>query len=291
MNIKPDISDYYPWGNDRRRPAEKDLSAEKSPQQQDGSVSSQAQTPSAQEETAPSAQTEIYAATAPPADAGINEPSSDDPVPPEAPPGIITIISHFLSWVLSPVVVPTYGIIAVFMLSMFSYAPAASKWLITGIVFAITGVIPSAAIFVLTKFGDVKDMALTRRSDRLFPYIITAACLLACGIYLTRTGLPDWVGLFYIGASVATAINLIVNFKWKISAHGAGIGGFIAMLMILNHYGLPAYNLWGWVIAAVIAAGLLSAARVWLWRHTPMQTIAGEIVGFICVILTEALFN
>ena len=63
------------------------------------------------------------------------------------------------------------------------------------------------------------------------------------------------------------------------------------MLMILNRYGLPSYNLWGWVVAAIIAAGLLGAARVWLWRHTPMQTICGELVGFLGVILTESFVN
>ena len=284
--MKIDTSDYYPWGADRRRPA-------------DSASSSQATESEARESSgAPAEESDNVTKEA--EDKVINEniviqkiaePLESDSPEPQAPPGAITWCSHFLSVVLSPVIVPTYGIIAVFMLSMFSYAPAASKWLITGIVFALTGVIPSAAIFILTKFGDVKDMALTRRSDRLYPYIITALCLLGCGLYLRRTGLPDWVGDFYIGAAVATAVNLVVNFSWKISAHGAGIGGLIAMFIILNRYGLPAYNLWGWVIAAVIAAGLLGMARVWLWRHTPMQTIAGEIVGFICVLVTEALLN
>lgn len=205
------------------------------------------------------------------------------------PKGFMTFFSHFLSWVFSPVIVPTYAIILVFYLSMLSYAPATSKWSIIGIVFAMTAVIPALAVFVLTRFGDVTDMALSRRSDRLIPYIVEGACLLATGYYLTTTGLPDWVGYFFIGAAIATGVNLIINTWWKISAHGAGMGGFIAIILVLNRYGLPPYNLWLWCVGAIFAAGFLGMARVWLKRHTPLQTIAGEIVGFLGVMCMEVI--
>lgn len=189
-----------------------------------------------------------------------------------------------------PVIVPTYAIIMVFTLSMLSYAPTSAKLSIIGIVFAMTGLIPGLAVWVLTKFGDVSDLALSRQTDRLIPYIVEGACMLACGYYLTTTGLPDWVGCFFIGGAIAAAINMIINFWWKISAHGAGIGGLIAMVLVMNRYGLPPYNLWVWCMAVVIAAGLLGMARVWLGRHTPLQTVCGEIVGFVGVISMEFLF-
>ena len=124
---------------------------------------------------------------------------------------------------------------------------------------------------------------------RPIPYILIGCALLGCGYYLSTTGLPVWVSLFYIGAAVAAAVNLIVNFWWKISAHGAGMGGFIAMIMLMNRYGLPHYNLWIWCIGAVLAGGLLGMARVWLGRHTPMQTVAGEVSGIICVLAMQWL--
>ncbi|MEZ3518896.1 MAG: hypothetical protein K1V75_03025 [Muribaculaceae bacterium] len=198
-------------------------------------------------------------------------------------------VSHILSWVLSPVLMPTYGIILVFSLSMLSFAPMRSKLIIIGIVFGLTAMLPSLAILVLMRYGGVRDAALTRRTDRFIPYVITGMCLLGCGLYLSTTGLPRWATLFYIGAAVATAVNLLVNFRWKISAHGAGIGGIIGMLMLMNRYGLPHYNLWGWCMGAVIAAGMLGMARVWLGRHTPMQTVMGEITGVLAVLSMEFL--
>lgn len=208
----------------------------------------------------------------------------------EPPKGFMTTFSHVLSWIFSPIVVPTYAIILVFYLSMLSYAPTGSKWAIIGIVFAMTAVIPGLAVWVMTKFGEVSDLALSRQSDRLIPYVVEGACMLACGYYLTTTGLPDWVGCFFIGGAIGAAINLIVNFWWKISAHGAGMGGLIAMFLVMNRYGLPPYNLWVWCLAAVTATGLLCMARVWLGRHTPLQTVAGEIVGFLGVMSMEFIF-
>ncbi len=210
--------------------------------------------------------------------------TAEDETPPK---GIMTTFSHLLSWIMSPILIPTYAIIMVFYLSMLSYAPTESKWIIIGIVFGLTAVVPGIGVWILTKFGDVSDYALSKRSDRLIPYTIVGACLLATGFYLTTTGLPEWVGYFFIGAAIATGVNLIVNFWWKISAHGAGMGGLIAMIMVMNRYGLPQYNLIWWCVAAIIGAGLLGMARVWLGRHTPLQTVAGEIVGFLGVLSME----
>ncbi|MBD5369686.1 MAG: hypothetical protein HDR80_00865 [Bacteroides sp.] len=208
-----------------------------------------------------------------------------------APHGAATVLAHVASVVLSPLLIPTYAIILVFSLSMLSFAPLGTKAIITGMVFAITCLLPGAAVWLMVRFGGISDVALTQRTDRAIPYLITGCAMLGCGYYLTTTGLPLWVGYFYVGAGLAVGVNLIINLWWKISAHGAGIGGLIAMFLVLNRYGLPPYNLWVWCLAAVLLGGLLGTARVWLGRHTPMQTVCGEIVGFLGVISMELLFG
>lgn len=198
-----------------------------------------------------------------------------------------TVTAHVLSWVLSPVLMPTYGIILVFFLSVLSYAPIGVKATIVAIVFTLTALIPGLAVWLMTRFGDVKDVALTRRKDRAIPYIIMILCMTGCGFYLSTTGLPEWIPVFYIGGAAAGIVNLIINNWWKISAHGAGIGGLIGMLVVMNRYGMPHFNLWIWTMGTVLAAGCLGTARVWLGRHTALQTICGTIVGFLGVFLLE----
>lgn len=199
----------------------------------------------------------------------------------------MTVISHVLSWVLSPLLTPTYGILVVFGVTALRYAPSSSIWTVSLIVFGLTAVLPGFAVWLLTRFGDVSDMALSRRSDRLYPYIIMGAALAGTGFYLQVIGMPLWIDKFFWGGAIACAVNLAVNTKWKISAHGAGMGGFVAMLSVLGNDTLPHPSLWIWVIVAVMLTGFLGSARVWLGRHTAAQTVAGSLVGFLSVFLLE----
>lgn len=200
---------------------------------------------------------------------------------------VINALSHFFSWVFSPLLTPTYGIIAVFAMTPLRYAQGSSIATVISVIFALTGVLPGLTVWLLTKFGDVSDLALSRRSDRLYPYIIMTAAMIAAGFYLRILKSPDWIPLFYWGAAGACVINFIINFKWKISAHGAGMGGLTALFAILTKYALPTIDVWIWLTIAIIICGLLAASRVWLGRHTPLQTIAGTLVGFLCVFITE----
>lgn len=196
-----------------------------------------------------------------------------------------TAISHFLSWVLSPILTPTYGIITVFLITVLRYASPTAKWVATAVVFALTCVLPGLCVWLLTRFGNVSDLALTRRTDRLYPYIVITAGLVGAGFYLRAMGVPPFVSNFYFGAAVASVVCFIINFWWKISAHGCGMGGYVALLAIISRDTLPHPNLWIAICVAVILTGLLGSARVYLDRHTPLQTIAGSLVGFLAVFL------
>lgn len=201
----------------------------------------------------------------------------------------ITLVSHILSWVFSPLLTPTYGMIAIFTMTPLRYAPLRSIIIVTSVIFSLTAILPGLTVWLLTRYGDVADMALSRRKDRLYPYIIIIAALVAAGFYLRITGTELWIPAFFWGAAVAATINFIINYWWKISAHGAGMGGLAALLAVLTRYSLPSLDVWVWMLAAIAVCGLLASARVWLGRHTPMQTIAGTLVGFICVFVAEII--
>lgn len=204
-------------------------------------------------------------------------------------PGAADIVSHILSWVLSPILTPTYGIMAVFALSPLRYASFSVMATVTAVVFALTAAIPGLAVWLLNRYGDVSDLALSHRDDRLYPYIIMGAALTAAGFYLQSIGAPQWLPRFYWGAAIACAINLTVNFRWKISAHAAGMGGLTALFVILTRYCLPHTGMTGWIIASILLCGLLGSARVWLGRHTALQTITGLLTGFLSVFILEII--
>lgn len=198
--------------------------------------------------------------------------------------GPFDMLASFLSWIFVPLLMPVYGILLLFDLTILSYAPSSAKWMFTFVVFLINCVIPMMLIVALKKMGVVQDYGLNGRKERLVPYIITVLCMGGTAWYMSAKGAPLWISMFFAGGGIAALINLIVNFRWKISAHAAGIAGVVAMLVHVAHMAFrPDGAAFVWLVIWICLTGLLGSARVWLGRHTVWQVVAGYMVGFFSV--------
>lgn len=236
------------------------------------------------------------------AESGIEEPVSPVPQPErnkkkyeskDARPLWQTImdgVSTFLSWVLVPLLMPVYGIMLIFISSYLIYSPFQTKVALTLTVAIINVLIPMALFYLLKVFGVVHDIGLNNRKERLLPYVITILCLTATAVYLKLRMAPDWLVMFYGGGAVAGVINFIVNFRWKISAHTAGIGGLCAILAIIYLDELPTPLCMPMLLTSIVLAGMLGTARVWLGRHTLGQVLCGYLSGVAGVCLMTLLF-
>lgn len=198
-------------------------------------------------------------------------------------------ISQLLSSIFSPLLVPTYGMIMASYLSVLAVLPSGVLWTTVAITFVITCVLPLAGIIALYKSGVVKDPGLNERSERFIPYGLAALCYLGCAFFLYRASAPLWLAMFYAGGAVAIVINVIVNIKWKISAHAAAVGGLVAFVFRLAASHQAIYDMNVWMSAMVIVAGMVMTARVYLQRHTLMQVLAGAANGFLCVWLMSMI--
>lgn len=210
----------------------------------------------------------------------IENPNFEDTTPAERR---VTLFANILSWICVPLIMPVYGIILIFSLSYLALNPFHTKLTYTLIVFGTTFVFPMLMVILLKKLGMIDDIGLNGRKERLIPYIITIICLAATGWFLWFKSAPLWVAMFYAGGALAGLINMIINFRWKISAHAAGIAGIVAMLIQITKEGFPLHSMTLWIVGSILLAGLLGSARIWLGRHTLMQVLAGSAVGFLCV--------
>lgn len=216
------------------------------------------------------------------------EPSSEAVHEPDLPPSEleagITQLSHFLSWVLVPLLMPVYGIMLAFGLSILSFTDFSVRLTFTAIVLGFNVVIPSLLVLLLKKLGLVQDVGLNGQQERFIPYIVCIACLIGTALFMHFKGAPTWLFMFFFGGAAAGIIEVIVNRWWKISVHAAGIAGIVALLLrmfMAGDYMSPATQ-W-WLIVSVGLAGMLGSARIWLGRHTLMQVLAGYAVGFCSV--------
>lgn len=224
------------------------------------------------------------------------KPSSPPPAEPQNPSGgnrrkddedaagrVVTAFSSIISWLFVPLLMPVYGLILAFGLSILDLAPIGMRVNYTLIVAGINVVVPLLLFSLLKKMGIIDDIGLNGQKERLIPYIVTVVCFGVTAWLMASKGSPLWLSMFFAGGAVAALINLLINFKWKISAHAAGIAGVVALLVRIAKDGSPEPELFFWLIISLVAAGLLGSARVWLGRHTVWQVMAGYAVGFASV--------
>ncbi len=196
---------------------------------------------------------------------------------------VVHYISCFFSILLTPLLMPTYGMIVALWMSNLLVLTLPAKLTVILVVFALTCILP-ALLFLLLKFLKViSSTELNNRKERLLPYIITIVCYVATAMYLFSINAPQWLWMFMFGGGCAALISMIVNFKWKISAHMAGIGGFIALVCRINADGDGIFELLPVICAAIFIAGVLGTSRIAMERHTFWQVVAGAANGFICV--------
>lgn len=208
-------------------------------------------------------------------------------VSPDLPPTRLELLidnfSTAVSWLMSPLLMPVYGIVLVFMLTVYSYVPMGVKLGFTLIVAGVTIILPMLAVLLLKRLGMVSDLGLNNQKERTIPYLITILCMGGTGVFLAMKGFPLWVVMFYAGGALAGLIEAIINNWWKISAHGAGVAGLVALLVRMSHTPMVNPDVLTWLIVAVACAGLTGSARLWLGRHTLGQVLAGYAVGFCSV--------
>ncbi len=192
-------------------------------------------------------------------------------------------IARIISAIFSPLLIPTYAMTLVLTKSILFIVSSGSKLGVIATTFAVTCVIPIIVIGILLKTKVVSDSGLNKREERPIPYGVTAVCYFVLAWYLDSIHSPLWLSMFIVGAGLATVISAIVNRWWKISAHGAAMGGLTALIFCLMYYQLNITGMSLLFCSSIIATGLVGTCRLILERHTLMQVLAGIANGIVCV--------
>ena len=198
----------------------------------------------------------------------------------------LATLADALSNVLSPLLMPTYGVFIVFWVSVLCLLPYGTRVSVLLMCMGITCILPLIFLSVLRHLKLVKDLHVNKREQRLIPYLFTAVCYLVAAYYLYYRHSPQWFIMFMVGSALTVLVMALINIKWKISAHMAGIGGVIALIYQIHVQGLSAFDLLWLLCISVIVAGLLGSSRLVQRRHDLWQVLAGAVVGFLCVSLT-----
>lgn len=198
---------------------------------------------------------------------------------------IAALAAHFFSFIFSPLLVPTYGMILAGTLSYMAVLPTSTIVKVTLTVFAITCLLPLLAIGLLYKLGKVSDPGLNHQGERTLPFIISAVSYLLAFGYLFMLRAPSWLTMFAGAGLVIVIVCCLINLKWKISVHLAAMGGLVGLLIHLMVGGETLHPILPWVTAAIICTGLVGTSRLILRRHTLGQVGAGALLGIVVMVL------
>ena len=138
-------------------------------------------------------------------------------------------------------------------------------------------------IFLFRKINGFARQELSERKKRYVPILLTIISYVFCLLMMRKLNIPWYMtGIIFVSL-VISIICILVNLKWKLSEHMAGMGGIIGGLVSFS--ALFSYNPVVWLCLFILIAGILGSARIVLGHHTLGEVLSGFVVGLVCSFL------
>ena len=144
-------------------------------------------------------------------------------------------------------------------------------------------IIPLLTLGVLRSLGRISDYRIDDRSERLLPLLVGAVCYVLCAITIAKIPSAIFLRKFMIAAACCEVMCLVVSLYWKISLHLTAMGAVVALLVVMNIAGVG--DMMVPLMIAILCAGALASARLYLGCHNGQQVLAGFCGGFAVSVL------
>ena len=160
-------------------------------------------------------------------------------------------VARITSIVFTPFSIPFLAFLVLFLFSYLRIMPILYKGIVLGIVYCFT--------------------------------ILTIISYVFCLLMMRKLNIPWYMtGIIFVSL-VISIICILVNLKWKLSEHMAGMGGIIGGLVSFS--ARFSYNPVVWLCLFILIAGILGSARIVLGHHTLGEVLSGFVVGLVCSFL------
>lgn len=204
-------------------------------------------------------------------------------------------IAKFFSLIFHPLILPTLATFLLFLLPtyMLNYQIWYKKVIIQ-IVFLATLISPILILLILINLKKVSNIYLSDRKERNYPFIIVSVLYLLTYLFLKKIPLgllavPPFISNFILISAGIIFISFIINLKLKLSAHMAGIGGFISYFLVFfysqsigdNLFFIYKFNVTKLFLFSflVIIAGIIASSRLYLKAHNLKEIYIGLSLG------------
>ena len=155
-------------------------------------------------------------------------------------------------------------------------------WLI--IVFALTFLFPVVWLVMMKRLDMIENFNFETTKDRIIPFVAVATFYLWTAWMFKPSAnmkIPSNQLVFFmmLGCCLSIFIAFFINIFSRISLHTLGAGSLLGLLLPLIR--ISTFDLRLVLIAAILIAGIVGAARLALQAHSQREVFTGYLVGFI----------
>lgn len=191
--------------------------------------------------------------------------------------------ARVISAIFTPFSIPFLAFLILFLFSYLRIMPIQYKLIVLGVVYCFTILMPTLTIFLFRKINGFSPEDLGERKRRFMPFLLTITSYVFCLMMMHRLNIPWYMTGIILAALIMMVICIVVNLKWKLSEHMAGVGAIVGGLVSFS--ALFGYNPVWWLCLFILIAGVLGTARIILQHHTLGEVLVGFAVGLICSLL------
>ena len=191
-------------------------------------------------------------------------------------------VAMFISYLLHPVLIPSYGIFLLIWCNpyLFGNWPSYDSVMLMQSVILNSAFFPMFTVFLMVRLGFVESMEVTDRRERVLVFMAISFFFLWTYFVLQKNQ-PEFVSDVMLGVCIALFASFIITMLVdKISIHAMGMGGLFAIALFATNIAI--FDLTPIILLTILAAGLVGTARLLLNAHTPSQIYSGYMVGFLC---------
>lgn len=187
-------------------------------------------------------------------------------------------LSQVISYLFHPALVPLIGV-ALILFGIPYYLESTLFYYVLGMVVLGTYVFPVMMAYLLLKLQLIPDLTMQNARDRRWPFIISIVFFGMTAQAMRQLPIPEYVPSFIWGGALTIGILWVLLPFQKASAHMAGMGGILSLLIFLSTSFSENYLLA--ISLQFVFSGFVATARLYLKAHTPRELITGFFTGFV----------
>ena len=190
--------------------------------------------------------------------------------------------SRIISGVAHPMLMPLISVFVIFHSGTYlDFTPHQLVRVIYMIVAISTLLLPISILPLLKNLKIISDIGIVKSQERFIPLILSLIFYFLGYYMLLKLPITRIIPNLQLVVIISIFIVTLISFKWKISLHMVGIGGFLGMVIAFTI--LYSSSLKLVFMVGVIFAGLIAYSRLKLNLHTPSQVYVGFIIGLVTI--------